>query len=63
MANQEKKAGDPNGSFPLLNQLINSIEEAELKLEDACAKNNSEQVNSLKESILQMQKQIAKEIK
>jgi hypothetical protein len=62
MPNKEKKEDDSTGSFPLLNQLINSIEEAELKLEDAYYKKDLEQINSLKGFILQMQKRIAKEI-
>lgn len=63
MVNQEKKAGDLSGSFPLLNQLITSLEDAELRFEDACRKDNSEQINLAKESILRIQKQIAEEIK
>jgi hypothetical protein len=63
MANQEKKAGDPTGSFPLLNQLIIAMEDAEIKLEDAYSKGNAEQLNSAKNLILQIQKKIAEEIK
>jgi hypothetical protein len=63
MNNQEKKAGDQTGSFPLLNQLITSLEDAELKLEEACKKDNYEEAATVKEFILKIQKQIAEEIK
>jgi hypothetical protein len=62
MANQEKKAGDTTGSS-LLNQLITSMEEAEIKLEDAYKKNDADQVNSAKTLILQIQKKIAEGLK
>lgn len=63
MNNQEKKAGDLDGSFPLLNQLINSLEESELKFEEFCKRDNVEQMNLLKDSMLNLQKQISKEVK
>ncbi|MGY4884755.1 MAG: hypothetical protein ACP5NZ_04225 [Nanobdellota archaeon] len=63
MINQEKKVGDLDGSFVLLNQLISSMEEAELKFEEACKKDNVEQINLLKDFMLKIQKQIAGEIK
>ena len=63
MANQEKKAGDLNGSFPLLNQLTNALEEAELKFEEACRNEDVNQINLIKDFMLKLQEQIAKEIK
>jgi hypothetical protein len=63
MNNQEKKAGDPSGSFQLLNQLIITLEEAELKLEDAYKRNNPVQMNAIKQFMLKIQRQIAEEIK
>ncbi len=63
MANQEQKAGDLDGSFPLLNQLITALEETELKFEEACKKDDAVQMNLLKDYILKLQKQIAQEVK
>jgi hypothetical protein len=63
MNNQEKKAGDQTGSFSLLNQLITSLEDTEIKLEAACKKDSYEEAATLKNFILKIQKQIAEEIK
>jgi len=63
MAIQEKKAGDTNGSFPLLNQLITTLEEAEIKFEEACKKEDITQINLIKELMLKLQRQIAQEVK
>ncbi len=63
MANQEQKAGDLYGSFPLLNQLITALEETELKFEEACKKDDTVQMNLLRDYMLKLQKQIAQEAK
>ena len=63
MVSQEKKAGDSSESFPLLNQLIVGIEEAEAKLEDAYSKENITEFEGAKDLILKIQKKIAEEVK
>lgn len=61
MNNEQKKEGDPSGSFVFLNKLIVLLEEAELKLEQAYKKNNPEQLKAIKEYILKIQKKIDEE--
>jgi hypothetical protein len=63
MVNQEKKVGDTSGNFPLLNQLVTGLEEAELKLEEDYGKENIEELNKAKELILKLQKRIAEEVR
>lgn len=57
----EKKEGDQSGSFVFLNRLIIALEEGEVKLEEAYAKKNNEQVKSLKEYIIKIQQKIEEE--
>jgi hypothetical protein len=63
MSGEEKKEGDQSGSFAFLNKLIIALEEAEIKLEQAYKKNNSEQVKAIKEYILKIQQKIDEETK
>lgn len=44
---------------PFLNQLVNSLEEAGSKLEEAYVKKDYENFNKLKKFILQIQKKIS----
>lgn len=60
---EEKKVGDSSGSISSLNQLITTLEEAELRLEQAYKKNNPEQVKTLKEFIIKVKNRIDEEIK
>jgi hypothetical protein len=61
MSGEQKKEGDQSGSFVFLNRLILTLEEGELKLEEAYQKNNSEQVKAIKEYLLKLQKKIEEE--
>jgi len=58
MNNKEVKREDPSESISFLNQLIRTLEEAELKLEQAYEKNNPEQVKAIKQFILKIQTRI-----
>ena len=58
-----KKGGDFSSGFSLLNQLALTLQEAGLKLEEAFKKGNPEQVKSMKDFILRIQKKMAEEIK
>ena len=49
--------------IPFINQLIKSLEETELKLEEAYEKKDYEEFNRSKKLILQIQKQISNIIK
>lgn len=60
---KRKKAGELSEGISFLHQLIMSLEEAELKLEQAYKKNKPEQVKVIKEFILKIQKKIAEEIR
>ncbi len=46
------------GEIEFLNQLINSLEEAEIKLSNAYEKRDSTNFNKIKKFILQIQKRI-----
>jgi len=61
MGVEEKKEGDQSGSFAFLNKLIITLEEGELKLEEAYKRNNPEQVKAIKEYLLKLQKKIEEE--
>ncbi len=60
---RKRKRGESSEGLSFLNQLIMTLEEAELKLEQAYKKNNPEQVKAVKEFILKIQKKISEEIK
>jgi len=47
------------GNIEFLNQLVQSLEKAELKLEDAYINQRSEEFNQLKKFILEIQKRIS----
>lgn len=49
--------------IPFLNQMIKSLEEAELKLEEAYNKNDSERLTRYKNFILEIQKKILETLK
>jgi len=51
------------GDIPLLNQLVKTLYEAELKLREAYNKKNPEKFNDSKKLILKIQKQISEIIK
>ena len=55
-----KKDGIPTD---YLNQLVSSLEEAELKLEKAYRNNDSELFNRLKKFMLQINEKISEEVK
>lgn len=59
---REKKRDFTEG-ISSINQLVMTLEEAELKLEQAYKKNNPEQLKSIKEFILKIQKKISEELK
>ncbi len=63
MNNKEVKSGDPSESISFLNQLVRTLEEAELKLEQAYKKNNPEQVKAIKQFILKIQVRIDEVLK
>jgi hypothetical protein len=46
-----------------LNQLVLSMESYALKLKEALSKNNKQEIENLKKSILDIQKNISKELK
>jgi len=50
-------------SIPILSQLVRTLEEAELKLEEAYNKKDSDKFNSSKKFMLGIQKQISKMLK
>jgi hypothetical protein len=60
---ERKKGGESFEGISFLNQLIISLEEAELKLEQAYKRNKPEQVKAIKEFILKIQKKLSEEIK
>ncbi len=49
--------------IPFLNQLVKSLEEAELKLENTYEKKNYEEFNKSKKFVLKIQEQISDMIK
>jgi len=57
------RRGNLPESISLINQLVMTLEEAELKLEQAYKKNNPEQLKAIKEFILKIQKKISEELK
>jgi hypothetical protein len=63
MATEEKKSSESSEGISFLNQLIMTLDGAELKLEQAYKKNNPEQVKAIKEFILKIQKKISEEMK
>jgi len=62
MGGDEKKEEESLGGAPFLNQLVMTLEEAELKLEQAYKKDKPEQVKAIKDFILKVQKKIAEEL-
>lgn len=60
-----KKEGEnfSKEDIPFLNQLVKSLEEAELKLEEAYEKKDYEKFNKSKKFMLEIQKQISEAIK
>lgn len=58
-----EKRGESAGGNSFLSQLITTLEGAQLKLEQAYKKDRSEQVRTIKEFILKIQKKIAEELK
>lgn len=63
MGIEVKKEGGSAGGISILNQLTGSMQEAELKLEQAYEKKNYEQVKAIKEFILKLQAKIAEELR
>lgn len=59
---ERKKEGESHEGISFLNQLVMSLEESELKLEQAYKKNKPEQLKAIKEFILKLQKKLAEEI-
>jgi len=49
--------------IPFLNQLVNTLEEAELKLEEAYRTKDYEKFNKSKKLMLQIQKKISEVVK
>jgi len=62
MSGEGKKEGDQSGSYAFLNKLIITLEEGELKLEEAYKRNNPEQVKAIKEYLIKIYKKIDEEI-
>jgi hypothetical protein len=60
---ERKKGEESSEGISFLNQLIISLEESELKLEQAYKKNKPEQVKAIKEFILKLQKKLSEEMK
>jgi predicted KAP-like P-loop ATPase len=58
MSLERKKGSESLEGVSFLNQLIISLEEAELKLEQAYKKEKHEQVKAIKEFILKIQKKL-----
>ena len=50
-------------NIPVLSQLVKTIEEIELKLEEAYDKKDSESFNNSKKLMLKIQKQISHELR
>lgn len=62
MDKEEKREDSPN-STGFLNQLVATLEDASVKLEQAYKKDNAEQVSAIKQFILRIQNKIDEEIK
>lgn len=62
MGGETKKERESQEGASFLNQLIMTLEEAELKLEQAYKKDKPEQVKVIKDFILKIQKKIAEEL-
>ena len=62
MGIEVKKEGESPGGISFTNQLIMTLQEAGVKLEEAFKKDNYEQVKVMKEFILKMQKRIGEEL-
>jgi hypothetical protein len=58
-----KKEGESRGSISFINQLVITLEESELKLEQAYKKDKPEQVKAIKEFILKLQSKLSEELK
>jgi len=63
MGIKEEKRGISSEGISFLNQLVMTLESAELKLEQAYKKNNPEQLRAIKQFMLKIQKKIYEEIK
>lgn len=57
-----KNRGELPENISSLNQLIMTLEEAELKLEQSYKRNKPEQLNAIKDFILKIQKKISEEL-
>jgi hypothetical protein len=62
MSFERGKKEEPVEGISFLNQLLISIEQSELKLEQAYKRNKPEQVKAIKEFILKMQKRLSEEL-
>jgi hypothetical protein len=62
MGIEVKKEGESPGGISFINQLIMTLQEAGVKLEEAFKKDNYEQVKVMKEFILKMQTKIGEEL-
>ena len=60
---KESKRGKSSEESSFLSQLILTLEQAELKLEEAYEKKNPTQFKYMKEFILKIQKKIGEELK
>jgi hypothetical protein len=58
---EKKRLNDLSEGVSFLNQLVMTLEGAELKLEQAYKKDKPEQVKAIKEFILKIQKKISEE--
>jgi hypothetical protein len=59
----DKKGDNLSEGLSFLNQMIVSLEESVLKLEQAYKKDKYEQLNAIKEFILKLQKRMSDELK
>jgi hypothetical protein len=62
MSFERGKKEELSEGISFLNQLLISIEQSELKLEQAYKRNKPEQVKAIKEFILKMQKRLSEEL-
>jgi hypothetical protein len=62
MNSEGKRDKESSEGLSFLNQLIISLEESELKLEQAYKRDKPEQVKAIKEFILKIQKKLSEEM-
>ncbi len=62
MRDNKKEGAKSDGNYSFLYQLIISLEEAELKLEESFRKRNKLQFENMKEFILKIQAKISEEV-